>query len=65
MNASSPCINICELNSQDVCIGCLRTQSEIACWSQMNERERLSIMAELPARSAKVSVAVGPDEMTE
>lgn len=65
MNISSPCANICKLNEQDVCIGCLRTRSEIARWSQMSEWERVSIMAALPARGAKESVAAGPNKNTK
>lgn len=65
MNISSPCVNICKLDSRDVCIGCLRARSEIARWSQMNEWERTTIMAALPARGAKVSVAAGVNKMTE
>lgn len=45
MNISSPCVNICQLDSQDICIGCLRTRDEIARWTQMTDRERSSIMA--------------------
>ena len=66
MNMTSPCIHICQLDNQDVCIGCLRTRSEIASWSQMSESQRITIMAALPARNAKaISVAAGPDKMTE
>jgi len=65
MNISSPCVNVCQLDSRDVCIGCWRTRSEIGRWTQMSESERITIMAALPARGAKVSVAAGPDKMTE
>jgi predicted Fe-S protein YdhL (DUF1289 family) len=62
MNISSPCVNICKLDSRDVCIACLRTRSEIARWSQMSEWERITIMAALPARGAKGSVAAGSEK---
>jgi predicted Fe-S protein YdhL (DUF1289 family) len=65
MNISSPCVNICQLDSRDVCTTCLRTRNEIARWSQMSEWERIRIMAALPARGAKGSVAAGADKMTE
>jgi uncharacterized protein len=50
MNMQSPCINICKLDSHDVCIGCSRTRSEIARWTQMTRQEKATITALLPAR---------------
>lgn len=35
-----------------LCFGCGRTLPEIARWGRMESSERLSIMAELPARMA-------------
>ena len=36
----SPCIEVCSLNSEDVCIGCYRTANEIIEWfSAPNERK--------------------------
>jgi uncharacterized protein len=47
----SPCVNICRMNeAHGLCIGCWRTLDEIARWSQMDERERASVMAALPRR---------------
>jgi len=65
MKISSPCVNICKLDSHDVCLGCWRTRSEIARWTQMSEWERISIMAALPDRSAKAAVTTGPNQTTE
>lgn len=57
MSISSPCMNICQLDSQDVCIGCLRTRDEIARWTRMTEGERLSIIAMLKHRKSKKRAA--------
>ena len=47
----SPCIGICELDTQGLCSGCRRTTSEIARWSQMSDDERLHVMdVVLPTR---------------
>jgi predicted Fe-S protein YdhL (DUF1289 family) len=47
----SPCIGICELDTQDLCSGCRRTTNEIARWSLMSDEERLHVMdVVLPAR---------------
>ncbi|MDX3807153.1 DUF1289 domain-containing protein [Bosea thiooxidans] len=49
--ASTPCIKVCVIDPQTrLCEGCGRTLSEIAQWSQLDEAERLAIMAELPER---------------
>lgn len=50
---STPCIKVCAVSGQTgLCIGCGRTLGEIAAWGAMSERERLAIMAALPARLA-------------
>lgn len=44
---SSPCIGICELDSENRCLGCGRTSEDIARWSTLKESERLAIMEQL------------------
>jgi predicted Fe-S protein YdhL (DUF1289 family) len=42
----SPCIEVCALNDQDVCIGCYRTANEIIEWfSASDERKRAILFA--------------------
>jgi predicted Fe-S protein YdhL (DUF1289 family) len=49
--SSSPCTKICVVDPlAGLCIGCGRTIAEISMWPELAEAERLSIMAELPAR---------------
>ena len=49
----SPCIEVCSLNREDVCIGCYRTASEIIEWfSAPNERKR-EILAAIDQRRCK------------
>ncbi|MEP6907196.1 MAG: DUF1289 domain-containing protein [Pseudoxanthomonas sp.] len=43
----SPCIGVCYLDDDGLCQGCLRTTSEIARWSQMDDDERLRVMDNL------------------
>jgi uncharacterized protein len=45
MNITSPCINVCKLDSRDICTGCYRTRDEIARWTQMTEAERWQIIS--------------------
>ena len=45
----SPCIRLCTLNDQDVCLGCFRSMVEICAWSTAsnNERQQVLIACEL------------------
>lgn len=50
---STPCIKVCAVSGMtNQCIGCGRSLQEIARWGSINEAERKTIMAELPARLA-------------
>lgn len=46
----SPCVKICVIETDGLCVGCARTLEEIAGWSQMTPLERRSVMAALPGR---------------
>ncbi len=47
----SPCVKICVMHPESgLCIGCYRTNAEIAAWARTGHAERLAIMAELPGR---------------
>jgi predicted Fe-S protein YdhL (DUF1289 family) len=49
----SPCVNICRLDGQGLCIGCRRTLGEIAEWSQASDARRLEILSALEARALR------------
>jgi len=40
----SPCVKICELDRDDVCVGCGRTRGEIAGWTSMSEAQKAEIV---------------------
>jgi predicted Fe-S protein YdhL (DUF1289 family) len=46
----SPCINVCSLDAQGYCVGCLRTGEEIGRWLCMSAAEQLSLLEELAER---------------
>jgi uncharacterized protein len=46
----SPCVNICTLDEQQVCLGCRRTLDEIVAWAGMSAQDQRRIIAELPHR---------------
>ena len=41
----SPCIRLCTLDDQDVCLGCFRSMAEICAWSRASNDERRQIVA--------------------
>ena len=44
----SPCVGICSIDpDSDLCIGCLRSSSEIAIWPQINNQVSFQIMKEI------------------
>ena len=48
----SPCVGVCSIDHQsDLCIGCLRTSSEIAIWTQIDRQRAYQIMKEIKGRS--------------
>jgi predicted Fe-S protein YdhL (DUF1289 family) len=50
---ASPCVDICRLDAQGLCIGCRRTIGEIAEWSQATDARRLEILSALKTRAPR------------
>lgn len=51
----SPCVNICRMDPRSGwCEGCGRTLDEIARWGDTDDADRAAVMAELPARMARL-----------
>lgn len=48
----SPCIEVCSLNDQDVCIGCYRTANEIIEWFSASDERKRAILAAVNERRA-------------
>ena len=46
----SPCINICALDDDDICIGCYRSIDEICAWRAADDGERRAILERAAAR---------------
>ena len=49
----SPCINICTLDDENVCMGCLRRLEEIIAWGTMSGEEQWALVEDLRRRSPK------------
>jgi predicted Fe-S protein YdhL (DUF1289 family) len=46
----SPCIGLCKLDAERVCVGCGRRMYEIVAWSEADDEKRLKIRAAARAR---------------
>jgi hypothetical protein len=49
----SPCISICALDDDDICMGCFRSVDEITRWSQADDSERKAILLASNERAKK------------
>ena len=47
----SPCISVCTLDEEDVCVGCYRTLDEITGWMAMDREQRLDCLKRCNERS--------------
>jgi predicted Fe-S protein YdhL (DUF1289 family) len=46
----SPCISVCALDENDICMGCYRSASEITDWFMADAGEKREIVARAEAR---------------
>lgn len=46
----SPCVGICSLDENDICIGCYRTGREISDWGVMDNDQRRAVLQSVAAR---------------
>jgi len=44
INVITPCTGKCNLDSNDICMGCYRTSSEITDWINKSEDEKIDIV---------------------
>jgi predicted Fe-S protein YdhL (DUF1289 family) len=51
----SPCVDICRLDAQGLCVGCRRTIDEITEWPRASEARRREILRELERRTLAAS----------
>ena len=49
----SPCIEVCSLDHEEVCIGCYRTANEIIEWFSAPDERKREILAAIVQRRSK------------
>jgi len=51
----SPCVGVCALDEDDVCIGCLRSGQEITQWGYVDNDGKRAILRNVEARLRKTN----------
>jgi predicted Fe-S protein YdhL (DUF1289 family) len=44
LNIDSPCLKKCELDENNVCLGCFRTFDDMCCWHNSNDDEKIKML---------------------
>ncbi|GGC55747.1 DUF1289 domain-containing protein [Marinobacter halophilus] len=52
----SPCVSVCALDENDICVGCQRTGDEIFRWTTMTNEERRDVLVKVAEREKKVAI---------
>ncbi len=47
----SPCVSLCALDINDVCMGCQRTGDEISRWGKMSNEQRRAVLERVGTRA--------------
>ena len=53
--ASSPCIDICEVNDENNCNGCYRSIDEITGWNALSNNKKVAILEQVDIRKKSLS----------
>lgn len=51
----SPCVMICTLDENDICVGCLRSLEEIGRWPDADMDERIEILDKITVRCKSIA----------
>lgn len=46
----SPCVGICALDDNDICIGCFRSGMEISQWGRLNNEDKQKVLLKVESR---------------
>ncbi|OYT98092.1 MAG: hypothetical protein CFE40_12440 [Burkholderiales bacterium PBB1] len=63
VHVPSPCVGVCRMDEADRwCVGCLRSREEIGLWSQMTDRDKLALWADITHhRTVLATPAAAPE----
>ncbi len=46
----SPCVRLCTLDDDDICVGCFRSIEEIMQWTRLDNSEKLEVLQRCDTR---------------
>jgi predicted Fe-S protein YdhL (DUF1289 family) len=49
----NPCIEICQYDDNEICIGCKRTRKEAKSWWRFTEQEKRDVLEKIKTRRAQ------------
>lgn len=49
---ASPCVSICALDDDNVCLGCFRTGEEISAWGKYSDDEKRAVLLKVAERES-------------
>lgn len=55
----SPCVRLCTLDDDDLCVGCYRSLDEIKRWGALDGAARRAVLAEAERRRSRANRPVG------
>lgn len=58
----SPCVAVCRVDTNDVCIGCHRTIDEIRDWMILSREDKLAVLEKVAQRRLSASSDDGDNE---
>lgn len=58
MSVASPCIGVCALDNDDICIGCFRTADDITEWQLYSEEEQIDCIKESKERAKALGMSL-------
>lgn len=47
---ASPCVSICALDDQDICLGCYRSAAEITAWGRLSDEDKRQVLKQVAER---------------
>ncbi|WP_374441166.1 DUF1289 domain-containing protein [Pseudomonas panipatensis] len=54
----SPCVHVCALDDNDICLGCQRSADEITRWGRMDNAERREVLVRCHERAREQGVLI-------
>lgn len=48
---ASPCVHVCALDDNDICIGCQRSVAEITGWGRLDDEQRREVLRQCQLRA--------------